>query len=179
MVSLARPKTDEAPIYPVQLANTFIERYGKTGSIDHLKLQKLCYYAYGWWLALKSDSPPLAQTRPQVWKLGPVFQPVYSAFSAHRGDFIKEVKKIDPFTPAYVIDSGESDESQVVDWVWDRYGHFSGVDLSNKTHEPGTPWHNKVKENKFVIERYTELSDDEIRPYFYSLALKEGLINSQ
>lgn len=179
MVQLKRPKIENAPVYSVQLANTFIERYGEDGFIDHLKLQKLCYYAYGWWLALRANEAPLAQSRPQVWKLGPVFQPVYSAFAAHRGDFIREPKKIDPFTPAYTIDAGDAAESQVIDWVWERYGHFTGTVLSNKTHEIGTPWHNKVKENKFVIERFTELTDDEVRPYFHNLAVQEGIIEGQ
>lgn len=179
MVSLVRPIAENAPIYSVQLANTFIERFGEAGQIDHLKLQKLCYYAYGWWLALREDQPPLAQSRPQVWKLGPVFQPVYSAFASCKGDFIRETRKIDPFSPAYTIADNDTPESQVVDWVWDRYGHFKGIELSNKTHEVGTPWHDKVKANNFVIERFTELSDDEIRPYFRNLAINEGLIQVQ
>ncbi|MGR3248551.1 MAG: Panacea domain-containing protein [Paracoccus sp. (in: a-proteobacteria)] len=170
----ATEQPDSAPYLPVQLANTFIERYGQTADIDHMKLQKLMYYAYGWWLALRDT--PLISAKPQVWKLGPVFRPVYSAFASHRGEPIKDLKKVDPFSPPYTIPV-ESEGAKVVDWIWDRYGHYTGIELSEKTHEVGTPWHNKVKELNFVVPKFLELDDAEIRPYFYDLGVKEGFID--
>lgn len=171
---VALPK--QAPFDPIQLANTFVERFGKTRELDHLKLQKLAYYAYGWWLALRQLDPPLTTAKPQVWKLGPVFRPIYAAFASHRAEPIVECKRPNPFAPAGTIPREEAPGSQVVDWIWGRYGHLSGIQLSEMTHEVGTPWHNKAKAHNFVVPQFLELTDDEIRPYFRDMAIKEGLI---
>lgn len=167
----------ENSLKSVLVANTFVERFGND-DMTHLKLQKLCYYAYGWWLALKPDEPTLMQSKPQVWKLGPVFQPIYSAYAGHRGGQIEpnQIKPIGPFEEARTIQQSDDSESKLIDWIWGRYGHFTGAQLSDMTHEPGTPWHNKVKDKGFVVERFLDLEDDEIRPYFYNLAKKEGFI---
>jgi uncharacterized phage-associated protein len=166
----------DQPLDPVAVANTFIKRYGASSEITHMKLQKLCYYAYGWWLALCPDEPVLMQSRPQVWKLGPVFHPIYSAFASHKNQRIAEAKKSNPFAPAPEVLESDDNESQVIDWIWGRYGGFSAVQLSDMTHEPGTPWRKKVEECEFRVPRFLELSDDEIRPFFLELARKEGFI---
>jgi len=163
-----------APFPPVQLANTFVARHGDTGSISHLKLQKLCYYTYGWWLAFKDGR--LTEQGPQVWKLGPVFHPIYTAFSGNRASSIKELAPIGPFDPASVIANDESDESRIVDWVWRRYGSYTGPKLSDMTHEKGTPWYKIASDNSFMIPKFQEMPDNEIRPYFRELAQKEGLL---
>lgn len=62
------------------IANAFLQRYGKSGDIDHLKLQKLVYYAYGWWLT-KNPDKPLTSDGPEIWKYGPVFLDIYQLFS--------------------------------------------------------------------------------------------------
>ena len=166
----------EHSLESIAVANTFIKRYGKSSPITHMKLQKLCYYAYGWWLALCPNEPVLMQSKPQVWKLGPVFRPIYSAFASHRNQKILEAKKLNPFAPPEDIDMSDANESQVIEWVWGRYGRFSAVQLSEMTHEPGTPWRKKVEECEYRVPRFLELSDDEIRPYFVDLARKEGFI---
>lgn len=120
--------------------------------------------------------PNLMQSGPQVWKLGPVFRPIYSAFAGHRSSPITELKSIGPFQPADFLVADDSNPSKIVDWVWSRYGHFSAEQLSDMTHEPGTPWRNKVEACGYQVPRFLELSDDEIRPYFVDLAKKEGFI---
>ena len=81
-----------------------------------------------------------------------------------------------PFQAAASIPLGDGNESAVVDWIWQRYGHFRGVELSNMTHEPGTPWYNIAKRQNFVVPKYFEMSDDENRTYFTDLARREGII---
>lgn len=177
MAPLLIPARQEPPFPAVQLANTFIDRYGASGSIDHLKLQKLSYFTYGWWLAMMNGQEPLTNVRPQVWKLGPVFQPIYGAFASHKGDIITEQKPLGPFTPASSIARSDTPPSQFVDWIWSRYGHFTGFQLSDMTHEPGTPWYKIAKAHNFVIPRFSEMDEDENRAYFAELARKEGFLN--
>lgn len=158
----------------VRLANEFILKYSASG-IDHLKLQKLAYFAYGWWLAYY-EGTRLTTVRPQIWKLGPVFQPIYGAFAGFKSDYIKTMQLDNPFSPPQALPDAAAEAKQLVDWIWSRYGKYSGVELSNMTHEFGTPWFEAAKRHNFVIPRYTEMDDDEIRAYFVGVAKKEGLI---
>lgn len=167
--------TDAPPFPAVQLANTFIERYAEGGEIDHLKLQKLCFYAYGWWLALSGEKEAIARDRPQVWKLGPVFRPIYGAFAAYRGNFIDKQQKVGPFSGDDAISKGNSSASLLIDWIWDKYGHFDGLELSDMTHEPGTPWHTIAKKYNFEVPKFLEIDDDTNRAYFNKLAQAEGV----
>lgn len=66
------------PYRPMAFGNEFIVRAYATG-IDHMKLQKLTYVAYGWWLAYQDI--PVLNEQPQVWKLGPVFNSMYFALN--------------------------------------------------------------------------------------------------
>jgi uncharacterized phage-associated protein len=46
-----------------------------------MKLQKLVYYAYGWWLLYHSE--PIMTEPPEVWRHGPVFSSMYHALKHH------------------------------------------------------------------------------------------------
>lgn len=166
------------PLLPaVAVANTFVQRHAFDGSIDHLKLQKLSYFAYGWWLALRPYKAPLINSRPQVWKYGPVFQPIYSAFSKYKDTQITAMAQVNPGQPPYAIDAQQhTDESNILEWIWSRYGDYSGLQLSDMTHQPDTPWYAKARANNFSIAPYTEFTDDEIRAYFDRLGRQQGFI---
>ena len=167
----------EMPSYPaVTVANTFIERF-PAGRIDHLKLQKLCYYAYGWWLAFFQNHPPLINVKPQVWKLGPVFNPIYAAFASYRGEIITKPQSANPFVNAEVIANYSStNESKLIDWIWGRYGNYDGIQLSDMTHEMGTPWYNLALRHSFEVPRFFEMPDHENRSYFIALGRREGVL---
>lgn len=167
------------PMIPaIDLANSFVQRFGGESIIDHLKLQKLCYFADGWWLALRSDTEGrLCAQKPQVWKLGPVFAPVYSAFSSYRGDPIREMRGASPFDEPHSVEQGnDSRISKLIDWVWAKYGKFDGVELSDMTHQPGTPWFKIAKAHGFEVPRFTEIPDDLNKAYFVGLAKEAGIL---
>lgn len=163
--------------HPVKIANTFIDRYSSDGEIDHLKLQKLCYYAYGWWLALRPHDEPISLFKPQVWKMGPVFYQVFASFADEKANRITRPQASEPFSDPEKFDSeDDSNPSRLVDWIWGRYGGYTGIELSDMTHKPGTPWYEIAKENNFRVPKYLEMPDDKNRAYFVGLAKKEGLI---
>ena len=81
----------------VKVANRFIERYSNSGDRDHLKLQKLVYHSYGWWLALLPNEKSLTNVKPQVWKLGPVFRPIFGAFASFRDQQTSKKQPVGPF----------------------------------------------------------------------------------
>ena len=114
--------------------------------ITPLKLQKLVYIAHGWSLGL-TNQPLVEDELPEAWQYGPVFASLYQEFK----DFGKA-----PITrPASTFDFTSSGGFQLVElavpvedintWnllrrIWDVYGKFGGVGLSDLTHRDGTPW---------------------------------------
>ena len=58
------------------VANFFIGRFQEAQDpVTNLKLQKLLYYAQGWYLAFFDE--PLFDERIEAWLHGPVVPPIY------------------------------------------------------------------------------------------------------
>ncbi|OWP22703.1 hypothetical protein CBF90_05835 [Microbacterium sp. AISO3] len=94
-----------------------------------MKLQKLCYIAQGWSLALRDD--PLFAGDFEAWKNGPVSPQLYRQ---HRRSFsVSSWPSGDP-------DALSADERIILDAVLTNYEALTGLQLSAMTHEPGTPW---------------------------------------
>ena len=61
-----------------QVANYFIERGLKESNpVNPMKLQKLLYFSYGWYLALTDANDRLFDAKIQAWKYGPVVENIY------------------------------------------------------------------------------------------------------
>jgi uncharacterized phage-associated protein len=60
-------------------------------------------------------------------------------------------------------------ECNMISHVWRKYGHHSGLELSQMTHEPGTPWSNSY----FGVGRNAPWSQSDIKQHFVELALAE------
>lgn len=154
---------------PLALANTFLKRYGDEGGIEHMKLQKLCFYAYGWWLV--DHEKPLLTEGPEVWKFGPVFSSLYSVFSAYGRQPISAPKKL-AFGTTKVIKSDDGEALDLIDMVWERYGERSSFDLSNETHKEGTPWQVEAARHGYKVPMNHRIPDKLIKQYFVREAKK-------
>lgn len=159
------------PYKPLALANEFICKSESRG-VDHMKLQKLTYFAYGWWLAYH-DSPLLTE-QPQVWQHGPVFKSLYHALSTHGWQKIRTVQNDNFTTPPPRIDDGDTEVQALVSWVWDRYGDFSSEYLSEITHQRGTPWEETAREYHYRVPRNTPIPVERIQQHFQGLAIEYG-----
>lgn len=152
---------------PLALANTFIARHGATGTLDQMKLQKLDFYAYGWWLAYNSE--PILTEPPQVWQYGPVFESLYGALRPFGNSAITQ-PVAPPNQPPSMIPETDTLTIQWVDWIWQRYGHLSALKLSDMTHEAGTPWQVEAAAKDYRVPKRHPIPDTTIRNYFKSLA---------
>lgn len=56
---------------PITIANYFIKKYQEDDKLTPMKLIKLTYIAYGWYLALRNGEK-LVSEKPQAWDLGPI-----------------------------------------------------------------------------------------------------------
>lgn len=99
------------------------------GSMKHKKLQKLCYYAQAWWLALFGKK--LMDTVFEAWMHGPVSPELYVFYKDWGGRTIPQMpystKKIDKRTEAFL------------NLIYDMYKDYSADDLEQLTHQE-EPW---------------------------------------
>lgn len=155
---------------PLALANAFLDRHGNEGGIDHMKLQKLVYYAYGWWLAFEAE--PLLTEGPELWKHGPVFSSLYFTLSPKRSVRISEPQKATPFSEPPMVNADDQQTLELVDWVWGQYGQFGAFALSDKTHAKGTPWQIEAERHQYRVPSHHKIPDKLIAECFKEEARK-------
>lgn len=145
---------------PVQIAWKILDLAKKHKlSITHMQLQKLVYIAHGYCLAALGR--PLISEQVTAWKYGPVIPTIYQEFKRFGGSVIAP-------SIHHCYQLLNADEEQLLDSVVQAYGALSGVQLSELTHRPGSPWfkvwnsdgHNRdnaVIPNFVIKEQYERL----------------------
>jgi uncharacterized phage-associated protein len=167
-----------APHSTAAIANWFLDRAKAEGkTLDPMKLQKLIYFAHGWYLALTGN--PLIDEHPQAWNYGPVIPTIYHEFKRFgRGPVTELAFDLEPMSiPAgedwrkYLlrrkwhepkIDDPETQE--FLDQIWKVYGDMSGVQLANLSHVPDGAWDRAYK--SAGGKRNVAISDDLIKAEF-------------
>jgi uncharacterized phage-associated protein len=146
---------------PKAIANEFIKLNGNRPP-NQMWLQKLVYMAHGWNLAI--NNAPLVTPPIEAWDGGPVMRTIWNHLRdlGHNAGWLLGKSSVEPYE-AQLTDS----EKAVIQHVWNRYGGYSGRDLSEMTHQEGTPWSNAY----FGRGRNAWLSDDDIKQHFTELAL--------
>ena len=99
-------------------------------SMSHKKLQKLCYYAQAYHLAVNSE--PLMDCKFQAWKHGPVCPELYQDYKTYGYFNIPRVKM--PLT----IEKNKYVKSFLKD-IYDIFGDMSADELEDMTHRE-EPW---------------------------------------
>jgi uncharacterized phage-associated protein len=161
--SLRKEKGGDKSMASVRDVAAYILR--ERGPMTAMKLQKLCYYAYGYHLAW--EERPLFAERFQAWANGPVCPDLYAC---HRGRF--ELKAGDIAGDPTVLDEGERES---VDLVLAAYAELTAHQLSAMTHrEP--PWVcARSRARVEPMERSHEvLSDAEIYEFFDAATAGDG-----
>jgi uncharacterized phage-associated protein len=132
------------------VANWFLEKAEDEGfPIDQLQLQKLVYYADGWFLA--NCNKELFSDDVMAWPHGPVIPSLWQQFR-HFGrrpiterarEIVATGNRRSLLDATFRIPRLEDDDRiAVCQKVWEQYGRgrFSGVELSNMTHAKDEPW---------------------------------------
>jgi uncharacterized phage-associated protein len=155
------PRGEARTMAHVQDVAAYILEAAGVGGMSAMKLQKLCYFAYGYHLAWEERQ--LFPERFEAWANGPVCPPLYNM---HRGHFALRPGSIKP-TREGRLDPGERES---VDLVLEAYGSFSAHQLSAMTHSNG-PWvAARHRAGAAPLDRSNEeLSDDEIFEFFDAL----------
>ncbi len=172
------------PYSAAAVANEFLELAKRENrEITPMQLQKLVYFAYGWYLAIHGRR--LINERIEAWQWGPVVPSLYGWFKPYGSQPIKGAVMLPDFThasglsqtfglkfsPPRVRSNNATEDAEamsVIRRVWEIYGKFSAYQLSSMTHEPNSPW--SRTQGKEI--RGTDIPDNLIMEYFRNLALQ-------
>ena len=97
--------------------------------MSHLKLQKLCYYAQGFHLAITGH--PLFDDRIEAWTHGPVVPALWRRYQQYEDG---PIPKVEVDFAKYPTATRE-----ILDEVYQVYGQFAAWKLRNMTGEE-SPW---------------------------------------
>lgn len=122
------------------------------------KLQKLCYFSQGWSLGLFGEE--IFPEDFEAWQHGPVCR---ALFNSHRQKYSVSAGELIPRGSESNLT--ERDRA-VVNAVVGNYGALSGDDLSDLTHEIGTPWDKARAKLSPNDSSNTKISKESIRDFF-------------
>lgn len=157
----------------VVVANYFIKRARKAKQeIGILKLIKLVYLAHGWYLGLNGE--PLIREQVEAWKHGPVIRSVYDAFKGYGKRPIKDEAKTGIEAKMKTIEEMADKETiQSLKNIWEFYRDWTPWELSELTHEEGSPWHETWVVGKNQNSFGVVIPEEEIMN-FYDRQIKES-----
>ena len=112
------------------VANYFLSIQDKVPDITNMKLQKLCYYAQGFTLALLDK--PLFAEEIQAWKHGPVIPELYKKYQ----DYGEKILPVEEFKNKTFVFTDE--EIEILNEVYNEYGQFTAWKLREFTHQEPT-----------------------------------------
>lgn len=120
------------------IANEIIRLSIETGeTITNIKLQKLLYYCFAWYIVATDNKSKLFSDPIEAWQYGPVVPNVYHAFKhfgadniSYTDDEIKEKQKNIKYSEL---------EKDVISQTFFAYAHRSATELVSSTHKE-TPW---------------------------------------
>lgn len=166
-----RPESESKPglTSAFAIANYFLAKAWSEGeTITPLKLQKLVYFAHGWFMAL--ENRPLIKEPVMAWRYGPVIPPLYFEFRRFENNPITSLAT-EPdanfdFVPVLLTPELRDEVSPVLDRVWDVYGKYSASQLSQMTHHKDTPWSEVRDESVTRGTGERLIPNDQIREYF-------------
>jgi uncharacterized phage-associated protein len=162
------------PYKAKSIANAFLTLANRDGyKVDPMKLQKLLFYANGYYIA-ENDGEPLINEYFEAWDYGPVAPTVYYEFREYRNSPIPRFAYTwDERLARQIVAPQPVDDPKaesVIAWVWEQYRDFSGLQLSHMTHKSGGPWHSARIRASNSHMRNERLESGELRRYFEALA---------
>ena len=122
--------TGAAPVSPA-LVDAFILWHRRDLETTPMHALKLVYLSHGWMLGIHDQ--PLINEPIEAWTYGPVVPSIYHRYKSFGGD---------PITVVPVDRSDQLADDQLAlirEVVW-AYRDYTAGQLSNITHQPGTPW---------------------------------------
>lgn len=163
-----------APYDARAIANLFLDFAEEHGvGLTQMQLLKLVYFAGGWYLAATGE--PLIRQDFQAWEYGPVVKVVRDAFKHFGKEAIQgRAERVDiltgELTPVDCVQSSE--DRDFVRTVFNTYHGYDGWEMSEITHERGSPWDRVWNSEQPIGSLGLRISNESIREHFSHLAEK-------
>jgi uncharacterized phage-associated protein len=161
------------PYHAKSVANLFIRKSISDGlPIDPMKLQKLIYFAHGYYLARtylrEGRAIPLVNEFFEAWDYGPVLPSVYHEFkdfgSSNITKMAMEFRREFRANIVVLPPTDDSHLDRISSFVWDRYAKRHSLHLSDLTHKQGGAW-DKARQAAHGI-RGKDIPNDDIKDDF-------------
>lgn len=166
-----------APYDARAVANFLLDHAEEHGvELTQVSLLKLLYFSHGWFLSVYDRS--LISNDFEAWKYGPVVKVVRDAFKAFRGNPIKSrAEKFDVFSGnrALVRPDLEPSDREFIIRVFQSYQNFDAWQLSEMTHEAGSPWDRIWNATSPVGRIGLRIRNDEIKAHFDRLSRRSSV----
>lgn len=140
------------------LANAFLSIEAMT----HKKLQKLCYYAKAWYLAINDEN--LIEEPFEAWVHGAVQPALYQKYRAYGFQLIPMFKENLLLLPEEFLSFSRE--------IFESYGEFSGDELEKINHQEA-PWLNARRGLKPWQSGIEVISEQDMKMYYRSLVDNE------
>ena len=145
------------------IANWFL----KKEEMDHKKLQKLCYYAQAWSLAI--NNKPIADCKFEAWAHGPVCRTLWEELNIFTYNTIPQNTLSEKAS-----EIADEESTELLERVWETYQDFNGYQLEMLTHRED-PWI-KARGNIPELRKCTNvISDKEMAVFYRSLYSGDGV----
>ena len=127
------------------IANFFIRKSLKEKKpVTQIKLQKLIYFAHGFYLALREK--PLVHEKIEAWQYGPVIPSVYHRFKKWGNRNIRNVLVDNDAN--LIIDE---EDIEFLNLVWHKFSTLSAAQLVKISHEKDGPWSKAIEKSKLLV----------------------------
>lgn len=151
---------------PIAVAQAFLDlANSESRRLTNMQLQKLVYFAHGAHLA--AYGAPLIDDEVRAWDFGPVIPQLYERLREYGSGYVApELIRHREFTYG-------GSAHQAVRSVWQAYREHDAWELSNLSHQYGSPW-DQVWNNG---GRYGVISDRITRDYYLNRITPTNRIN--
>lgn len=136
-------------------------------SMPQKKLQKLCYYAQAWNLALNDCK--LINTDFEAWVHGPVCRSLWNDLR----DYGYSPVEINRYSKR-ATEINDDSSIQLLEDVWETYGGFTGFELERLTHNE-EPWQFARKGYSEFEPSNVKIDNNSMKEYYRSLISSEGV----
>lgn len=110
--------------------------------ITNLALQKLLYFAHGWFFSIFDE--PLIKNKFEAWQYGPVQRVIYDQFKSFKDRPLRSVRAtfIDPTNgePVYREPNISPEHAEIIQAVLRKYEKFTAGQLVSISHAEDSPW---------------------------------------
>lgn len=147
-------------------------------SISKTKLLKLLYLAEE--LSIKKHAIPLLNISFQVWKFGPVAEPIFIETSSNPSMFKSFFEIVPTSTGTEIMAKGDFDDFEfsendinILNYIKEKYSDQTAKDLIAITHRINSPWY-KTAQSKGILQ---DLLDEKITNTHFTIDLTDLIDN--